>query len=209
VGYNLGAIVAIVVMIGVALAYVVDAAARSHRAIGGASGAATYERTLGGRDLTIPAAWFRHPEQRDEGFAKRIDLRFALHLDASGPTFPIDVTLLPRSGVRPSARLLDGVYLHMFEDGELAGPHGLIGKSMNATGGYAGETVWYDPLSADPFVAKCSAAIAPGGEPRCLRTVYLAPGIAAIYAFDFRMLGQWRAFDTAIQPWLEQIGAFR
>lgn len=208
IGYNLGAIVAIMVLLGVALAYAVDAASR-HRGPAGQAGDARLERTLGGKDLAIPASWFRYAEQPGEGFAKQIDLRFGLRLDPGGPPHPVDVTLVPRSSVRPSARLLDGVYLHMFEEGEIAGPHGLIGKAMKATAGYAGETVWYDALSADPFVAKCGAAIAPGAQARCLRAVYLAPGMAAIYAFDFELLSRWREFDPAIRPWLEEIGVYR
>lgn len=208
--YNLGIIVVIVVLAGIALAYAIDAAGRAGKAPAvRTSDDATLTRTLGGKDLAIPASWFRYAEQRVEGFAKQIDLRFSLPLGAKGAARPVDVTLVPRSGVRPSARLLDGVYLHMFEEGELAGPHGLIGKPLKATEGYEAETVWYDPLSGDPFVAKCGAAIAPGGQPRCLRAVYLAPGIAAIYAFDFELLDRWRDFDPGVRPWLETIGVFK
>jgi hypothetical protein len=207
--YNLGAILIIVVLAGIALAYAIDAAGRAAKAPAArVTGDTTLTRTLGGKDLAIPASWFRYAEQRVEGFAKQIDLRISLPLGAKDAPRPVDVTLLPRSAVRPSARLLDGVYLHMFEEGELAGPHGLIGKPMKAAEGYEAETVWYDPLSGDPFVAKCGAAVAKGGQPRCLRAVYLAPGIAAIYAFDFELLERWREFDPRIRPWLETIGVF-
>jgi hypothetical protein len=209
-GYNLGIIVVIVVLVGIAIAYAIDAAGRAANAPPARTDAdATLTRTLGGKDLAIPASWFRYAEQRVEGFAKQIDLRFGLPLGQDGAVHSVDVTLLPRSGIRPSARLLDGVYLHMFEEGELAGPHGLIGKPLRATEGYEAETVWYDPLSADPFVAKCGAAIAPGGQPRCLRAVYVAPGIAAIYAFDFELLNAWRRFDPEVRAWLDRIGVFR
>ena len=67
--------------------------------------------------------------------------------------------------------LLDGVYLHQFEDKQLTGPPGLVGKPLTASEGFAGETVWYDALSADPFVAKCLAPVAPGEPTQCLRTV--------------------------------------
>ena len=74
-------------------------------------------------------------------------------------------------------------------------PAGLIGKPLQATDGYDGETVWYDALSADPFVAKCVAPVAEARRRRCLRTVYLGPGIAAVYAFDARVLATGREFD--------------
>jgi hypothetical protein len=67
--------------------------------------------------------------------------------------------------------------------------------------------VWYDAISAAPFVAKCIAPVAEGQPGRCIRTVYLGPGIAAIYSFDEDVLANWRLFDAAVQPSLKQIGA--
>src|SRR5690606_11987896 len=136
---------------------------------------------------------------------KQIDLRVSLPLGPAGDLREIDITLLPRSSVRASARLLDGVYLHLFQPTELSGPPGLIGKPLKAQNGYEQETVWYDPLSADPFVAKCSAPIAPGLSARCLRAVHLAPGMAAVYAFDGEVLERWRDFDAAVRPLLRRI----
>jgi hypothetical protein len=192
---------------GVAFAYAIDAARRdADEPVRVVDGETTLIRTIGGKDLAIPVSWFRYAEQRVEGFAKQIDLRLSLPLGRNGALRPVDVTLLPRSSVRPSAKLLDGVYLHMFEPTELAGPLGLIGKPLKAGDGYSRETVWYDPLSVAPFVAKCEAAIRPGAEARCLRTVHLAPGIAAVYTFDFELLQNWRGFDAAIGGWLRKIG---
>jgi hypothetical protein len=207
VAYNLGAITLAVVLGGLALAYAIDAASRDmrhhpHRA----DSETTLTRTLGGRELEIPLSWFRFAEQRVEGFAKQIDLQLLLPLGPQRAPRLVDVTLLPRSSVRPSEKLLDGVYLHMFGTDELTGPPGLVGKPLRAEGGYAAETVWYDPISADPFVAKCGAPVAPGAEPLCLRTVHLAPGIAAVYAFGADLLPNWRDFDPEMQRRLEEIG---
>ena len=76
-----------------------------------------------------------------------------------------------------------------FKADQLSGPPGLVGKPMSAEDGYANETVWYDPLAASPFVAKCQAPIAPDQPGHCLRTVYLGPGVAAVYTFDEDVLG--------------------
>src|SRR5690606_9834783 len=131
-----------------------------------------------------------------------------LPLGAKGQVERVDVTLLPRSRVRPSAALLDGVYLHQFAEGQLSGgPVGLVGKPLKGGEGYAGEVVWYDALAADPFVAKCSKPVAAATEGQCLRTVYLAPGIAAIYAFPDGALAGWRAFDVEMGKRLRGIGA--
>jgi hypothetical protein len=206
-GYNLGAIVLLVLLGGLALAYAIDAASRSNRspahAVAGGDG--TLTRTIGGKELSIPLSWFRYAEQRVEGFAKQIDLRLALPLGPNGAPRDVEVTLLPRSAVRASAKLLDGVYLHMFQPTELTGPLGLVGKPLKPEGGYAAETVWYDPLHGDPFVAKCGTPVAEGAAIRCLRAVHF-DGIAAVYAFDYELLENWRDFDPQMRERLARIG---
>lgn len=209
VGLNLLTIAVGVALLGVGAAYLIDAAGKAaridaHRL----DGDTVLSRTLGGRELGIPRSWFRYDEQAAEGFAKQIDLRLELPLGAEGTAKTLDVTLLPRSRVRPSAALLDGVYLHQFAEGQLSGgPIGLVGKPLRAGDGYEGEVVWYDALAADPFVAKCSKAVATASEGQCLRTVYLGPGIAAVYSFPETALARWRAFDGEMGKRLRQIGA--
>jgi hypothetical protein len=208
VGFNLAAIAALVALGAIALAYAIDAAGRN-------AGAAPHRgveevaltRTIGGRDLDIPLSWFRYAEQRVEGFAKQIDLQLMLPLGPNAAPVAIEVTLMPRSRVRPSASLLDGVYLHQFEPTESGdGPIGLIGKPLRNAEGFEGETVWYDPISADPFVAKCVAPVAEGTQPRCLRSVHLGPGLAAVYAFGADVLENWKRFDPEMRALLAKIG---
>lgn len=207
-GFNLGAIMLALALLAVGVAYAIDATSRAaHRQGHRLDEATALTRTLGGRDLEIPLAWFRYEEQRVEGFAKQIDLRLDLPLGDRGALATIDVTLLPRSRARPSAALLDGVYLHQFEDTQLDGPRGLIGKPLKPSAGYENETVWYDALSASPFVAKCSKPIATTAAAQCLRTVYLGTGIAAIYAFPDSVLSNWREFDTLLLERMGGIGA--
>lgn len=207
VGYNLAAIGALVALAAIALAYGIDAASRNaSRPAHTVEDATTLTRTIGGRDLDIPLSWFRYAEQRVEGFAKQIDLQLTLPLGQDRANIIMDVTLLPRSRVRSSASLLDGVYLHSFGEAQFDGPPGLIGKPLTGDGGFASETVWYDAISADPFVAKCAPAVAEGATPRCLRTVYLGPGLAAVYAFSADALENWKSFDTQMQALLARIG---
>lgn len=204
IGYNLGAIAVVTALCGLGLAYAIDAAGRHAREDGATS---KLVRTLGGKDLAIPASWFRAGADSGAGFAKQVDLVVSLPLGPDGATRRIDVTLMPRSRVRPSASLLDGVYLHEFMPEQLSGPPGLVGKPLVAREGYENETVWYDALSSSPFVAKCSAPVTDGQPGRCLRAVYLGPGIAAVYGFDDDVLGTWRTFDAQMHPLLAQIGA--
>lgn len=207
--YNLAGIAVLVLLLAVGMAYLVDKLGRS-----GQPPAPTLDdadpvtQTIAGRELSIPTAWFRYGEQLRDGFTNQIDLRIQYTGDTARPSGPVDITLLPRSRARASASLLDGVYLHQFRDDTLTGVPGLVGKPMLSSNGYAGESVWYDALSPNPFVAKCIAPVTPEGPTQCVRTVYLPSGIAAIYTFDAALLQSWRGFDTEMERWLSQIGAW-
>lgn len=203
IGFNLAVIVLLLAVAGLGLAYGIDAAGQS--ADGPLAGNVT--RTLSGRELTLPIAWLREDAERTAGFAKQVEIGLSLPLGPDASLREIDITLAPRSRARPSASLLDGVYLHQFMPEQLNGPPGLIGKPLIAAQGYAQETVWYDAISASPFVAKCIAPVAEGRPGRCIRTVYLGPGVAAIYSFDQDVLVNWRSFDAKLYPALKQIGA--
>lgn len=206
--YTLGLITLVVGLIGLGVAYAIDAASRTARIAPHRLDTATaLTRTVGGKHLTIPRAWFRNAEGAEETFSKQVGLRFYLPLGPDGATRSIDVTLVPRSTVRPSSRLLDGVYLHMFDNAEVSGPPGLVGKPLKHKEGYAAETVWYDPISAAPYVAKCEATAGRRDQGECLRIVNLAPGLAAIYRFPADVLQGWRDFDAQLAGPLRQIGA--
>jgi hypothetical protein len=201
--YNLGIIALGCAVLGLAAAYALDAAGRTSPTPAGSW--VTIVTTVAGRELAIPRAWFRHDEQAVEGFADQVELEIDLPIGADGGPAAIEVTLIPRSRARPSSSLLDGVYLHQFAPEELSGPPGLVGKPLLGKEGFAGETVWYDALSADPFVAKCMVPVVEEGPTRCIRTVFYE-GIAAVYAFDAEVLPRWRDFDPAIEAKLAEMG---
>ena len=91
---------------------------------------------------------------------------------------------------------------------ELSGPPGLVGKPLYSSEGYEDDTVWYDPLSGTPFVAKCAAPPVGDNSPaNCLRIVALPGGIAAVYDFGADALYSWRNFDGLMQDVLTRIGA--
>lgn len=201
--FNLAVIALGAAMLGLGLAYAIDAVRQSEQAVR----VGTLSSTLGGRQLEIPAGWARGDGQGGNGFAKQVDLALTLPLGPAGAMREIGISLMPRSRARPSASLLDGVYLHQFMPEQLSGAPGLIGKPLVARDGFADETVWYDALSPNPFVAKCIAPVLPGQPGRCLRTVHLGPGIAAVYSFDQDVLANWHQFDAALAPALGRIGA--
>lgn len=201
--YNLAFIAVLVLLLAVGAAYLVDELGRVE-AVQKPSldDADPIVQTISGRELSIPTAWFRYGEQIHNGFTNQIDLQIEIGAQ------PVAVTLLPRSRARTSASLLDRVYLHQFDNATLTGVPGLVGKPMLATGGYAGESVWYDALSPNPFVAKCLAPVAEDGTTQCVRTVYLPSDIAAVYTFDATLLQSWRSFDAEMETWLKAIGAW-
>ncbi len=203
VGFNLALIALGAAILGLAAAYGIDALRQGDQA----AKAGLVTRSLGGSPLEIPAAWLRGETAAGAGFAKQVDLALLVPLGPGGALREVAVTLMPRSRARPSAALLDGVYLHQFMPEQVSGPPGLVGKPLAARDGFAGETVWYDALSPNPFVAKCSAPLLAGQPGRCLRTVHVGPGLAAVYSFGDDVLGEWRRFDAVLAPPLRRIGA--
>jgi len=211
IAYNLVGLALLAVMIALAAAYLVDHQARqSGMAPVEAELAATITKTIAGRELRIPAGWLRKDAERVDGFAGEASLHTTLTLDGMAAAEPatIDITLISRSRLRASSTLLDAVYLHQFTDETVDGPTGLVGKPLAASSGYAGETVWYDPLAGEPFVAKCLTPVEPDTEAKCLRAVILPSGIGVLYEFDETVLAGWKGFDAAMRRLLTAIGAW-
>jgi hypothetical protein len=204
IGFNLGVIALVLAMGGLGLAYGIQGQGHQGQT---SHPAETVSRTLAGSTFDVPAAWLRDDGSGGGGFAKQVELTVSLPLGPEAAPRQIGITLMPRSRVRASASLLDGVYLHQFMPDQLSGPPGLVGKPLSAEEGFAGETVWYDPVSPQPFVAKCQKPLAEGEPSNCLRTIYLGPGIAAVYAFDEDVLMNWKKFDAVLHPLLVKIGA--
>lgn len=162
--------------------------------------AATHLVTIGAQHYVVPAALMSDPIQRRDGFSDRLDMALIMPLGPDGSLTPVDVTIMPRGRMRTSAGLLDSVYLLQFAPAQLQGAPGLVGKPLSGDAGTNGETVWYDPLSPTPFVAKCTAPIIMGTEQKtCIRTVQLSDRNTAVFAFEPSVLYNWRNFDSAVE----------
>ncbi|MHA6297883.1 hypothetical protein [Devosia sp. CAU 1758] len=208
IAYNLAGITVLVLLAAVGIAYAIDQAGRNARPAQPLfSDDNRVIQTIAGEELSIPASWFRFGEDMKPGFTSQVDLTLRLALEPGQPAYAVEATLLPRSGALSSGALLDAVYLHQFADDSVGGIPGLVGKPLLPSEGYAGETVWYDPLSPSPFVAKCVAAPEPTRRDRCLRTIHLPNGLAAVLSFDAEALGAWKRFDEELALWLSRIGA--
>lgn len=207
IGFNLAVIALCTVLVGLGLAYALDLIDNSP-APGPSLDAQgpLISKTIAGQHLVVPKQWFRFEEQLTPGFAEKIDLTFMLELAPGATPQPVNVILMPRSRARPSDRLLDSVYLHQFAQGQIDGPLGLIGKPLKAHDGFQDETVWYDPVSLNPFVAKCLPAIQTAEQSTCMRTITVSDQVAATYIFDANLLTGWKNFDPQAKRWLSRIG---
>lgn len=166
----------------------------------------THAITIGPQRYAVPASLLGDPVQRRDGFSERMDLTLALPLGSAGRLSEIEIAIVPRGRVRTSAALLDSVYLHQFAREHLTGAPGLVGKPLAPDAGTQGETVWYDPLSPAPFVAKCADPVDPARPGRtCLRVFSLADRNTAIVTFDPALLDNWRDFDSGVQAALETL----
>lgn len=208
VAYNLAAIALVILLLALSAAYLIDRAGRTDTSrLPDRADASRITQTVAGRELTIPQTWLRAGEAPEQGFSQQVDLKFALNFERTKSATLVDVTLLPLTRARASSVLLDTVYVHQFQGALLQTVPGLVGKTLKPADGYAGEVVWYDALAPRPFVAKCSTAPSPERPNRCVRTVHLPSGLAAIVSFNEAALTHWREFDSQMALWLDQIGA--
>lgn len=206
--FNLAGLTLLVLLGSVAAVYVVDGAGRTTpQPEPLLDDAQDVKMTLGARELSIAASWLRFEGAAQAGFVSTVELSLPLDLGLPSGPVQVDVTLLPQNRARQSSTLLDAVYIHQFTAETRADHAGLVGKPLKGDSGYEGETVWYDPLAAAPFAAKCAASVQAGQPDQCLRTVHLPSGIAAIYSFDATALDAWRGFDAQMAVWLNKMGA--
>lgn len=165
------------------------------------------EKIVAGQKLSVPQSWLTYPDQMNEGFVERLDLTLPIKFSQALDVNTVNVTFFPRSRLKLSANLLDSVYLHRFTQTGPKGSSGLIGKELAQEAGYRGETVWFDPISANPFVSKCDSAETAVSTPKCLRTVELSSGIGMTMVFDANSLMLWREIDPALNDALQILGA--
>lgn len=205
--YNLTVIGLLAILAGLGMGYFINALSEAPRTAPVSEFAAPFvDVNIAGAPLNIPQDWLRNQNMATGGFADQVDLLLTLDFGTRAPE-TLGLLLTPHSRAQSSAYLLDKVYLHLFMAEQVSGPAGLIGKPLRGDDGFEGETVWYDPLSPMPFVAKCQAAPVPDEPDLCMRTVRLTDGLSVTYSFHETLLFDWPAFDETTRAVLEQIGA--
>ncbi|MCF6343923.1 MAG: hypothetical protein L3J15_04495 [Devosiaceae bacterium] len=204
--FNLFAIALVLIFSGIAVAYYIDSLEQSEAKPPSLNdNEILITKIISGQKLLIPATWFKYNEERQAEFVDYTELVFILPLIENSPNIEIQVTIAPERLNIPSAKLLDDVYLHQFLPDQINSPKGLIGKPLKTMVGNIEENVFYDPFSANPFVAKCMDKIVKETSMRCIRTVQISEQLSATYSFEYEALLGWRNFDMEAQNWLDKI----
>ncbi|WP_029040811.1 hypothetical protein [Cucumibacter marinus] len=202
-GYNVGLILIVVALAGLGAAYLLVDFTRTIGDGMPEQPGDIRSLTVGGTAVNVPTNWMLD-DLSDSGFRDSLDLVIPVAIEGLDRRVRAAVTLVPRSRAPLSATLLDTLYIHRFASGQAQGPRGLVGKPLRAESGYQDETVWYDPLSPRPYVAKCLEIDTVDGKAlECLRTIAVGDRLSAIIRYGEEGHANWRAFDTRLRAALE------
>ncbi|MCF6326909.1 MAG: hypothetical protein L3J21_06425 [Devosiaceae bacterium] len=205
--FNLAALALILLMAGLGIAYWLnDYAATRTQAAPSVYEAPMVTKTLANTSLKIPQTWLNILTQSSQKDVQVVDLTLKISIADQEEPFPINLRISEAIQAQPSAYLLDSVYVLRFSEAQIGGFKGLVGKPLKAQDGYESETVWYEPISDNPFVAKCIDLEGSNSALNCLRTIRINSQLSATYQFAQNQLEYWRLLDGAIIPLIRQIG---
>lgn len=171
---------------------------------------------IAGVEVVVPANMIRLPAERRAGAIDRVNL--LLHWpDLDGfseanagafrdnePAAPlVFVTLLGRDAASGTTGWLDRIYTRYFSDDAWAGPDGLVGVRLAEESGYAGEDLFFQPDSDEPFVARCAKEGDADLPATCLREILIGDTLMARYRFNKALLGDWEKIDPAVRGLIE------
>lgn len=197
--FNLAAVTLILLMGGLGIAYLLDAYGKPVPLLGVSLFEGPFVSiNLKGTQLDIPQAWQNPATSNHEEDVPFIDLQLVMKFQPEASLTQVKIHLLPIGNSMPSATVLDSVYALRFSQQQLSEYAGLIGKPLKPEEGFKNETVWYDPISTNPFVAKCMDLGMLIPAENCLRTVQISPRFTATYQFSSDQLPFWRDFDAVM-----------
>ena len=167
---------------------------------------------IAGEPLAIPANMLRYAATRRGGPVERADLIMQWptlqgYSDRSDGAFTqvvpsaaiVYATISARDSALDASQRLDEVYARFFTGKALPGPAGLVGRTLTADSGYAGEIVFFSPHQPRPFVARCLAGATAEIPSTCLRDIQFGRGLMLLYRFDRELLPDWQALDTGLR----------
>jgi hypothetical protein len=200
----------------------VDFALSWSRALGDADGRSTDPTPIalfvGEQRLSIPANMVRFANQRGAGPHERVEL--AVHwpslegyspalrnafLDGGQDAPVLYLSIRARQTATDSAGRLANVYRHFLDDTALAAPAGLVGRRLTQESGLAGEEVFFEAGSTDPFTAHCLApdATAPA---ICLSETHVGDGLSVQVRFRKGLLRDWADIKSATRLLMMRFG---
>jgi len=204
-GTNLFAMMVILALAGLAAVYLMDFL-ELNRNKQTMSQETTIEFTIAATNLAAPQSWLNSEVDGDSKAYSVVDILLPVEVDST--IISVSATLLASSKAAPSSFLLDTLYIHKFKDVPSQQAFGLVAKQMVDEAGYSGETVWYDAVSANPFVAKCLKEKLPKNTAKnCVTTVLVNKRVSALVRFEETLLPHWRAFQLSLRAKLATLNA--
>lgn len=161
------------------------------------------EVTIAASKMLVPVSWIVSELNPEQTILNLLQLQLPVTIE--NRQHSINVTLLPVSRAAPSAYLLDSLYIHNFAPGPSEQYYGLVVKKLKNDAGFEDEAIWYDALSANPFVAKClDETTASENAKNCITTILINKRVSALIQFEKSMLPVWRQFSALLN---ERLGA--
>lgn len=191
-------LMALLSIIGLGIIYGIEALKPEKSKIDPAFVGEKRQIALGFGEIYVPENWLLTELGDGQHAVEGLQLLIPVQLKAE--VAQINVDLVPASRTTPSAYLLDALYIHRFSSDPAQYQHGLVGRQLKDGEGYENESVWYDPLRPQPFVAKCVKPLAEKIEaPNCLETKLVTKRVAAVIKFPEHILPQWKVFDAQMR----------
>ncbi len=207
--FNLAAIALMLVLAGLAAAYWLFAQARPEKAPPASTFAPPFSgTTINGIAINMPTAWLTRTPGKSGINTQSLDANLLISFDNENDPQRVGVHVSKADQAESSTVLLDTVYIHQFTPRQIDTVPGLVGKPLKGEEGYQDETVWFDPISTSPFVAKCTSRPATPDFPDCIHTIATGNGLAITYQFNRHLLTRWRTFDHVLQQLLKNTGLF-
>lgn len=195
-------LMALLSILGLGIIYAIDALEPEKERVDPNFIAEKRQVTLGFGEVYVPQNWLASTLDDTQRALESLELLIPIQLETE--VAEINVDLVPASRTTPSAYLLDALYIHRFSSDPATYQYGLVGRRLKDGEGYKNESVWYDPLRPQPFVAKCVEPLAEEFKaPNCLETKLVNKRVAAIIKFPEQYLPQWKEFDAQMRAKLK------
>lgn len=156
------------------------------------------EFSISATKMQVPSAWISSEFSNNQPVVNLLQLNIPIEIENF--SFEVKTTLLPAARAAPSAYLLDSLYIHNFAPGPSEQQYGLVVKKLRNEAGFEDEKVWYDALSANPFVAKClTEKTTDKSAKNCITTILVNKRVSALIQFEESLLPYWRPFMVALE----------